>query len=314
MPGALDPADEALLGLLKALDDHRYRFVTTTPRTHARVTSRPSRALAEDARDVFGWSLPFARDLLPAAFSEPLFRSGMVREEGRLWRSRVRVSSIDDTLFLHSAYPTDERDSVFLGPDSYRFVRFIRGEIGRSRHIRHLVDIGTGAGVGAVMAAPLTGGARVTMTDINPLALRFARLNARHAGVAAHALEGSGIDGAGDPVDLVIANPPFIVDPAARAYRHGGAMLGAELSLEWALAAARRIVPGGRMLLYTGSAIVRGRDDLEEALQASLPPLCCTLRYNELDPDIFGEQLDAPGYEDVERIAAIGCVIVKGGG
>ena len=34
-------------------------------------------------------------------------------------------------------------------------------------------------------------------------------------------------------------------------------------------------------------------------------------RYSEIDPDIFGEQLDEPGYEDVERIAAIGAVIVR---
>ena len=72
-------------------------------------------------------------------------------------------------------------------------------------------------------------------------------------------------------------------------------MHGAALSLDWALAAARRLAPGGRMLLYTGSAIVDGEDRLEAALRARLPA-GCTLRYAELDPDIFGEQLDEPGY------------------
>ena len=109
----------------------------------------------------------------------------------------------------------------------------------------------------------------------------------------------------------MIANPPFILDPAARSYRHGGGLHGAQLSLDWALAAARRIVPDGRMLLYTGSAIVDGRDRLKEELLERLQPLGCALAYEELDPDIFGEQLDELGYEDVERIAAVGAVIVK---
>jgi hypothetical protein len=84
---------------------------------------------------------------------------------------------------------------------------------------------------------------------------------------------------------------------------------GARLSLDWALEAAERVAPGGAVLLYTGSAIVAGRDGLREALDRALPGLGCTLRYAEIDPDIFGEQLDEPGYDAVERIAAIAAVI-----
>jgi hypothetical protein len=88
-------------------------------------------------------------------------------------------------------------------------------------------------------------------------------------------------------------------------------MHGAGLSLEWALAAARRIEPEGAVLLYTGSAIVDGRDGLREALAAQLPDIGCTLEYSEIDPDIFGELLAEPGYEEVERVAAIGAVVRK---
>jgi hypothetical protein len=88
-------------------------------------------------------------------------------------------------------------------------------------------------------------------------------------------------------------------------------MLGARLSLEWALAAARRIAPGGAVLLYTGSAIVDGRDGLREALAERLPAEGCNFRYAEMDPDIFGELLDQPGYEAVERVAAVGAAIRK---
>ena len=41
-------------------------------------------------------------------------------------KSRVRLATIDDLLFVHSAFPTDPPDAVFFGPDTYRFVRFVR--------------------------------------------------------------------------------------------------------------------------------------------------------------------------------------------
>ena len=88
-------------------------------------------------------------------------------------------------------------------------------------------------------------------------------------------------------------------------------MRGAQLSYDWAIAAARRLRAGGRMLLYTGSAIVEGRDGLREALARDLAPLACDLDYAELDPDIFGEELDLPAYRAVERIAAVGAVITR---
>lgn len=304
-------SDQGLIDLLRTLGALEYRFVAVTPETHRRVLERDPGRIAADLRDVFGWSLPFERELLPPSLWDALERSGMAASDGRLWRSEVRVSSLDDRLFLHSAYPTDSADAVFFGPDSYRFAAFLKSELTRIAGVRRLVDIGSGSGVGAISAAPLLRGARLTATDINPTALRFARLNAGNSGVALETVEAPGLEGVEGPVDLVIANPPFVADPAGRLYRDGGAMHGARLSLDWALAAGRRIEPGGTVLLYTGSAIVRGRDALQEALAEQLPGLGCTLRYAEIDPDIFGELVEQGGYEDVERIAAVGAVIGK---
>jgi hypothetical protein len=86
-------------------------------------------------------------------------------------------------------------------------------------------------------------------------------------------------------------------------------MRGARVSLDWSLAAADRLLPGGTMLLYTGTAIVDGRDALREALERALPERGCALIYEEIDPDIFGEQLNSAAYRGVERIGAIGAVI-----
>jgi Methyltransferase small domain len=303
--------DCALLALLEGLAGAGYRFTAVTPETHRRVLARRPDGIARDLRDLFGWSLKFGDRLLPPPLWAALERSGEVERDGEWWRSRVRIGSLDDLLFLHSAYPTDRADAVFFGPDSYRFVRFLGAELAGLAPVRRLVDLGTGSGVGAITAAQRLAGARITATDINPPALRFARINARHAGLELETVETSGLEGVEGPVDLVVANPPFVADPAGRLYRDGGAMHGARLSLDWALAAARRIEPGGTILLYTGSAIVGGRDGLREALAEQLPGEGCTLRYAEIDPDIFGELLDQPGYEDVERVAAVGAVIGK---
>ena len=311
MSGAAAAADAALLALLEGLAGAGYRFVAVTPETHRRVLARSAESVARDLRDVFGWNLPFEGGLLPAALLDALERGEAITREGALCRSRVRVASLGSQLFLHSAFPTDSADAVFFGPDSYRFAAFLSAELPSLRRTRHLVDIGTGSGVGAIVAAALLPGARLTATDVNPAALRFARINARLAGVEIELVEGSGLDDVEGPADLVIANPPFVADPARRLYRDGGGRHGGGLSTDWALAAARRVEPGGTVLLYTGSAIVAGRDALEETLEAQLPALGCSLRYAEIDPDIFSELLDEPGYQEVERIAAVGAVARK---
>jgi methylase of polypeptide subunit release factors len=304
-------AEPALLDLLSALARAGYRFVTPTPATHARVLARPDRGQARDLRDAFGWSLPFAPDLLARDLLGSLEQAGLVVAEGALLRSRVRVASLGERLFVHSAFPTDAEDAVFLGPDSYRFADFVRAELPRAGQVRRLVDVGAGAGVGAIAAAPLLPGARLTLLDVNPLALRFATVNARHAGLQVELVEGEGIEAASGLIDLIIANPPYLMDEGDRTYRHGGDLHGARLSLDWTLAAARRLEPGGRMLLYTGSAIVGGRDALRETLEGSLSDLGCTLRYREIDPDVFGEELEKPAYAKVERIAVVGAVVAK---
>jgi methylase of polypeptide subunit release factors len=266
---------------------------------------------ARDLRGVFGWSLPFHGDLLPATILEAIRDADLLERRGDRWKSKVRVSTVAGRLFLHSAFPTDQPDSVFLGPDTVRFADFLRAELADAPPTRRLVDIGAGAGVGGIVAWPLARAAAVELADVNEKALAFARVNAAHAGVKVETYRSDGVEAVEPGFDLAIANPPFIIDEDGPAYRSGGGMHGAELSLDWTLGAAEKLGSGGRILLYTGSAIVAGRDALREALEQQLPALGCTLRYREIDPDIFGEELEKPAYRDVERIAAVGAVIVK---
>ncbi|ATY33980.1 methyltransferase [Sphingomonas psychrotolerans] len=304
----------ALLRLVEALKQRGYHFVTPTPATHARVVARADRSEARDLVDILGWSLPFAPSRIDAALLA-LLEAGEALEaaDDGLLRSRFRVSSLKDDLYLHSAYPTEAGDSVFFGPDSYRFADLIEAELAIARlpSGAAIVDIGTGAGVGALVAAKLCPDATVWMTDVNPAALRLAAINAEAAGAPIRAVESTTLDAIARPIDLALANPPYIIDDDARTYRDGGGMLGGQVSVDMARMAMHRLKSGGRLILYTGSAIVRGADLLGRALAALAGAEGCDLRYREIDPDVFGEELERPAYAEVDRIAVVAAIFTK---
>jgi methylase of polypeptide subunit release factors len=259
--------------------------------------------------------MTFGRDAIDATLLRDLVAAGVVVDTADGFRSRVRVSSLGDDLLLHSAFPTDDRDAVFFGPDSYRFAALIRRELVRRPMAAgaSLVDMGTGAGAGAIVAAHLCKAARIAMTDVNPAALALARVNARAAGIVADFHCADDLSPVAGAPDLVLANPPYIIDAAGRAYRDGGGLHGAQVSLDMAEEAASRLAPGGRFILYTGSAIVAGEDALRDRLVALAADAGLSLRYEEIDPDVFGEELETPAYRDVERIALVGAVIERPG-
>jgi methylase of polypeptide subunit release factors len=143
------------------------------------------------------------------------------------------------------------------------------------------------------------------MTDTNPAALRLATINAHAAEVAAERVQGPNLDDVCDPIDLALANPPYIIDSKGRGYRDGGSMHGGQVAYDITAAALTRLAPRGRFILYTGSAIIRGQDPLREALGVLAATHCCSLQYSEIDPDVFGEELEKAAYADVERIALV---------
>jgi len=309
-----DPAksavDEAAIRrLIVALRERGYAFTAVTPETHRLVLDR-DRAPAQTLRDVFGWNRPFAPEVLAGLF-EDLRAAGLLEPSGGLWRSRVRVAEVEGLLLAHSSFPTDEEDAVFLGPDSYRFVRFLDAVVGR-QPLGVVVDFGAGAGVGGLCLASTRPVDRLVLTDVNPRALAFARANAAAAGtpIETHVAERPGAHVRG--ADLIIANPPFIAD-SGKAYSDGGGDHGAGAALDWAKDAVDGLAPAGRLVMYTGSPIVAGRDRLRERLGQWATAQGLEFGYEEIDPDIFGSTLDQPAYADVERIAAVGIRLAKAG-
>jgi SAM-dependent methyltransferase len=307
----------SLAELLRWLDSEGYGFTTVTPATHARVLARAPGAQASSLRDVFGWNRAFAPTLLPHGVMDVLRAADLLRPagDGRM-RSAVRVSALRGELFAHSGHPTDGADAVFFGPDTFRFADLLAQELQRQAlpPAARILDVGCGTGAGGILAARAAAASQpaLFLTDINPRALEFATANVAHAGMHASLAQGDLFA----PVqahafDLVLANPPYLNDAAERTYRHGGGRWGEALSLRIVREGMQRLAPGGRLVLYTGVAMADGVDPLREALQPDLQARGWAWSYRELDPDVFGEELEEPAYRDADRIAAVALVLQR---
>ena len=136
---------------------------------------------------------------------------------------RLPVGEIPDLpgLRLHLAGPRS-RLSELDGPSPYwahlwggglalgRFLRE-RPEVARGRRV---IDLGTGSGVAAIVAA-LAGG-EVTAVDIDPYAVAATRLNARLNGAAPEVRLADLLDGPAPEADVILVSDLFY-DPALAA-------------------------------------------------------------------------------------------------
>ena len=312
----MDAKSLALTVLGKTLQSRGYRFVAVTPATHCRVLDRAPQTTTLEL--IFGWNRPFDREVLDPGIFDLLEDAGALEKESGRYKSKVRFATIGDLIFAHTGFPTVEQDAVFFGPDTYRFVRLLRAclaDVAPSVPIR-LVDIGSGSGAGGIAAARwlCTQGnqTEVVLGDINRKAIAFSAVNAVINDVPATKTVFSdvlaGIEGA---ADIIVANPPYLVDDERRLYRHGGGELGISLAVRIVEESLDRLKPRGRLILYSGTPIIGGGDPLFEALRPVLQLNASHFSYGEIDPDVFGEELDRHAYANADRIAAIGLTAIK---
>jgi Methyltransferase small domain len=307
---ALQPTDileNSLIALGGQLRSDGYSFTTPTPATHTRVLRRLHKS-ANPLCNIFGWNRPFHPSDIPTAYRKfletPLFCA-----RSDLAQSKVRFSTLESLLVAHSAFPTSDQEAVFFGPDTYRFCRAIAVQRALDPFFqpKRVMDIGTGSGVGGLYAASLYPELEdIILSDVNPLALSFSRANSAINNLACAQFCLSDILESVDAcADLIISNPPYLVDAAHRAYRDGGGKWGEQLALRILAQAIPRLTPEGRLLLYTGTPVVEGHHMFLESARPILDRKVRDYQYEELDPDVFGEELDLPPYLQADRIAAV---------
>ncbi|BFU45248.1 methyltransferase [Krasilnikovia sp. MM14-A1004] len=307
--------DAALRRLGSALKASGYEFTTVTPGTHERVNRRPGNAEGRTVTDVLGWSRPFRPGALPEDIARLLVDARVLHRDGDLWYSLIRVSSHDGELFVHSAFPPAAPDAVFFGPDTHRTADAALAHLAaRPTTPWRVADIGTGSGAVAVALAKRLPASEILAVDVNPTALRYARINAALAGTVHIEVRRSDLldDVPGD-FDLIVSNPPFMADPQRRAYRDGGGPRGHDLPLAVLDTAVHRLAPGGSLVLFSGTGITDGRDPLLAAAAQRLDGTGLRWTYREVDPDVYSENLDQPAYAHADRIALAVLTVTRAG-
>ena len=136
-------------------------------------------------------------------------RLGIVIVDGDTVTATIRVGPFGHLLLASDRRDAPLRDFVMAGAGSTRTLAHLTIR----RPVRTALDLGTGSGVHALLAAPYAG--TVTATDVSPRALAFARFNARLNGIDnVEFVEGSWYDAVpGRQFDLVLSNPPFVIAP-----------------------------------------------------------------------------------------------------
>lgn len=220
---------------------------------------------------VRGLGLPFdAASCMPVSAAG---RRRVARLLGRRIRERLPVAYL-----LHEAWLDGEAfyvDRRVIIPRSH-IAELLRDRLQPwlTRPVRRALDLCTGSGCLAVLAAKAFPGARVDAADLSRAALAVARRN-----ITQHALRGrirlvrsDLFDGLrGRRYDLIVSNPPYVTSSSMRAlppeYQHEPRMALAGGSDGLALVrrilehAARHLEPGGLLVCEVGA----GRKALERA-------------------------------------------------
>jgi SAM-dependent methyltransferase len=179
--------------------------------------------------------------------------------DGRV-RARVRLSGYRDLILAHDRYDdqlrTLQADHVLdVNPTTVTLANLtVR------RHARAALDVGTGCGVLALLAARHAD--RVVATDTNERALNLATFNAQLNGVEHVEWRlGSLFEPvAGCRFDLIVCNPPYVISPDAHYVFRDGGREGDALCREIASQLPRHLEDGGFASMLCNWALAPGEE------------------------------------------------------
>ena len=153
---------------------------------------------------------------------DALLATGLVTQERGALRPRARILPVEDLFLAFDGFARGADDPAgFVAPFTPT-ASWLAALTPRRAGV-HALDVGTGNGVHALLAARHH--EHVIATDVNPRALAFTEINAALSGIAnVETRRGSLFDPvAGEQFDLITCNAPYVVSPESRwQYRDGG--------------------------------------------------------------------------------------------
>jgi methylase of polypeptide subunit release factors len=199
---------------------------------------------------------------LGSAGVDALRAAGLVARRGGELVPRARVVPVDDVLLASDGFTRDAEDPPDYVATYTPTARTCDLLTPRPR-VRRALDVGTGSGIHALLAARHA--RRVVAVDVNPRALAYTELNAALNGLDnVEARSGSFFEPVdGEEFDLITCNAPFVVSPEQRwAYRDSG-FRGDDVTAHVVHAAAAHLAEGGYATLL-GSWLIVDMDAPEQ--------------------------------------------------
>jgi methylase of polypeptide subunit release factors len=204
------------------------------------------------------------RPVRRAAFAaaDELLRLGLATTEGDMLRPRARIVPTEGVYLTFDTFSHGESDPegwvASFSPTAYWLA-----SITVRRRVERALDIGTGNGVHALLAARHAG--HVIATDVNPRALAFTQISAALNGISnVETRPGSLFEPvAGETFGLITCNAPYVISPERRwQYRDAG-FPGDELSRQVVTNAAAHLAEDGFASVLV-SWLAEDEDDPDE--------------------------------------------------
>jgi methylase of polypeptide subunit release factors len=260
--------------------------------------------------------------VLPDLKVDDLEALGLVRSSGDAIHPAVRISAYSGLLLVHdrlhaTPHGLDAEHVLGVGAATVTLDAFTVRQ-----PVRRALDLGTGCGVQALLAARHS--AHVFAVDCNPRAVAFARFNVALNGadnVTIH--QGNFFEPVmGEQFDLIVSNPPFVISPESTFIFRDGGVPGDRLCESLARAIPAHLSPGGFATLLC-NWIVETRDQRDARPRQWVEPTPCdawvlvcdvqdALSYSagwnrDADEATYGQRIDRwQAYFAASGISAVG--------
>jgi SAM-dependent methyltransferase len=278
MPGGVPPAD-----VLAALD-------------------RPEDARLATLLTLFHNNGTVARTMAEGAFQpltiEDLAEAGLLETDAAGVRARTRLSVIDGLIVAGDPARDDYRTESFVVSLSAASISFAGLTV--RREVEAALDLGTGSGVQALLAARHAD--RVVGVDVNPHALSLAGISQRLNRLDNISwLRGDWLEPVrGERFDLVVANPPVVISPDNTLLYRDSAIGGQQLSRRLVGECAEHLAEGGFATVFCNWTHAQGA--WEDAPREWVDGIGCDallLNFGSRTPLVYamGNVNDRPGLD-----------------